>query len=171
MRFTRLFLALSQLFLLCSCAALTSTNEHYNQTVSSWRWGSSSQLLHSWGNPSKIAQLPNGNRVYIYDKETYRTYPSSPPTSTINTVSVPTGRTVMVVPSPSAPVVASTFLLTCATTFEIDPRGIIVNVRAQGNSCTSDEGFSLEKSNPNARPYAAPIITVQGHKKHKRNNY
>jgi hypothetical protein len=142
------FLIVVFTLLFLSACALTNINSNYAQTVSSWRWTSANSLLRSWGKPSKIGSLPNGNQVYIYHKESYKNYPTRPATPNYATVSVATGRSFIVVPATNQPPEASSYLLECTTIFEVDPRRIIVDVRATGNNCTGDDGFMLSRSNP-----------------------
>jgi len=139
-------LIVALLLLLSACA--TTTNKSYVQTVSSWRWGDGRQLLQIWGRPTKIATLPNSNKMYIYIKEAYKNYPPPPITAGFATVTNSNGKSVIVVPNPSTPFIGPSYLLKCITSFEVDPRNIIVNIRAQGNNCTADPGFILSKSNP-----------------------
>ncbi len=146
MRFLVIFSAL-----LLSACALTTINDHYSRTVSSWRWGQATQLTERWGRPTKITALPNGNKVYLYEKDAYRNYPPPAPTATLSTVAVANGRSFIVVPTPASPSIGPSYYLTCTTLFEIDPRGIIVDARAQGNDCTADQGFMIARSNPHAK--------------------
>lgn len=134
--------------LLLSACAVTNINDNYAQTVSSWRWANVNALLQSWGRPSKIGVLPNANKVYIYHKETYKNYPPPPVTSSFATVSVANGRSFIVVPESNQQQTGPAYLLQCTTTFEVDPHNIIVDVRASGNNCTGDDGFSYSRSNP-----------------------
>lgn len=142
------FFVLSLPLLLSACA-ITSINDNYAQTVSSWRWAKISALEQSWGRPSQIGKLPNGNKVYIYRKEGYKNYPAPPITSNFATVSVANGRSVIIVPASSQPPPGPAYLSQCTTTFEVDPRNIIVDARASGNNCSANGGFVLSKSNPN----------------------
>jgi len=149
--FMRLILLFCTL-MLSACAAITSSNGNYTQTVSSWRWASASALLQNWGRPTKVGKLPNGNLVYIYHKESYKNYPPSPITTTYSAVSVAGGRNVVLAPSSNQqPPPTASYLLECTTIFEIDPRHVIVDARARGNNCTGDNGFMLSRSNPHPR--------------------
>lgn len=143
------FFVLIFTLLLSACAITTTANSNYIQTVSSWRWAKANALLQSWGRPSRIGKLPNGNLVYIYHKESYKNYPPSPVTSTYSAVSIAGGRNVIIAPSSNQqPPPNAAYLLECTTIFEIDPHRIIVDARASGNSCTGDNGFTLSRSNP-----------------------
>src|SRR5690348_11568058 len=94
----RWFILMAALFL-SACNIMTSTNGNYTQTVSSWRWAKSSALVKSWGRPTQITLLPNGNRAYLYHKESYKTYPAPAVTSTYSAVSVENGNNVVIAPS------------------------------------------------------------------------
>jgi len=141
------------LMLLLSACAVTGSDNNYRATVSGWRWARINELTQKWGHPNQIVPLPNGNKVYVYKQEAYKNYPPPPVTASFATVSAAHGRTVVVVPSspvnnmPQGPA----FLMTCTTLFEVDPRDIIVDVRAQGNNCSADEGFAITRENPEAR--------------------
>lgn len=145
-----LFIFLS--LLLAACAAITNANDYYTETATSWRWGHTKQLTRIWGQPTKITALPNGNKILVYEKESYQNYPA--PAINTNVIVLPgaNGKNFVVTPTPSNPPLNSTaFFLTCSTFFEIDPRNIIVDVRMQGNNCTADESFFISKSNPETR--------------------
>jgi len=141
------FLILILIVLLSACT-ITNLNDNYVQTVSSWRWAKESSLLQSWGRPTQITKLPNGNKVFIYHKERYKNYPAASVTSQVAAVSIPGGRNLAIVPTYNQSPPEASYLAECTTLFEIDPRQIIVDVRASGNNCTGDEGFRLSKSNP-----------------------
>lgn len=142
------------ILLLTGC---TQINNHYAETIDSWRWGHSAQLLRVWGTPNEIAELPNGNHVYLYQKETYKNYPGNSVISQLGTFKRSNQPTAVVVPARNTTTGIS-FFLSCATLFEIDPRGIIVDVRAQGNSCTADAGFAASKRNP--KPASALDVAI-----------
>ncbi len=149
------FFALCFTLLLSACA-ITTTNNNYAQTVTSWRWANIHSLLQNWGRPTQIVRLPNGNKAYLYHKESYKNYPAPSVTSNLAAVSVAEGRSVIMVPQTSqpGPGPGPAYLLQCTTTFEVDPRSIIVDVRASGNNCTADDGFTMSRSNP--RPVGQP---------------
>ncbi|HSW70817.1 MAG TPA: hypothetical protein VLH77_02435 [Gammaproteobacteria bacterium] len=146
MRFLMLVLTL----LLSACVG-ANINDHYAQTVSSWRFAKEKTLIRSWGQPTSIRSLPNGNKVFIYHRESYKDYPTASVASQAAAVSFQGGRSLSIVPNnQNMPNV--TYLVECTTFFEIDPHEVIVDVRANGNNCAADEGFVLSRSNPEPRP-------------------
>ncbi len=150
MRFYLLLITLA----LSACANF-STNSNYTQTVSSWRWAKADALLQSWGQPTQISKLPNGNRVFLYYKESYKSYPSQPITSSYSSVNIENGHNVVIAPSINqTPPPNVTYRLQCTTLFEVDPQRIIVDARASGNNCSGDMGFMMSRSNP--QPVAGP---------------
>lgn len=144
----RLFIFIFSL-LLCACNTITSTNSNYLQAVSSWRWAKADALLKNWGRPTQVTRLPNGNRVFLYHKESYKNYPPPPVTYNYSSVSVTSNRSVVIAPAvDQQPPPNVSYLMECTTIFEVDPRNVIVDARASGNQCTGDSGFLMSRSNP-----------------------
>ena len=135
--------------LLTGCMS-TTTNGYYTEAVESWRWGKGTTLLDVWGRPDRLARLPNGDLLYIYEKETYQRYPITASTN-IPTYTTGVYGMATLVPSSTPFPLPTNFLLRCVTSFEVDPSDIIVSMRAQGNNCTANKGFMLTKSNPHPR--------------------
>jgi hypothetical protein len=130
---------------LSGCGA--NVNSNYSEAATSWRFAPANQLVRSWGAPSQEVSLPNGNKVLIYSKESYRSYPVASFNTPTMAVSQ-NGTVIMQPPNPTASPTTAEYLLRCITTFEVDPHNVIVDVRAQGNNCSGDSGFLMGRSNP-----------------------
>ncbi|HVY53991.1 MAG TPA: hypothetical protein VHA13_05680 [Gammaproteobacteria bacterium] len=127
-------------------------SERYEQTISSWRWAHASELIRVWGQPEQKVALPNDNEVYIYTKNMYRNYPAPSQATSISALNIKqNNQHTVYLPDPNeAKENFTAFFLECKTLFEIDPLGIVVDVRSQGNDCTADTSFFLSNSNQNS---------------------
>ena len=57
-----LMLALS----LNSCASLFPSTENYTAKVNTWNGSDINKLIMSWGPPSDVYAMPNGNKMYTW---------------------------------------------------------------------------------------------------------
>lgn len=149
-------------FWLAACSTMTGS-DRYEQTVTSWRWAHISELIKVWGSPNQKVNLSNGNQVYIYNKNVYKNYPPAPLSSNISTLNIKENtQNAIHIPDPNETRENFTmFFLECKTLFEVDPLGIIVDVRSQGNDCTADMGFFSSNSNQNSHNPDTPRLTSQ----------
>lgn len=142
--------------LLVSCA-VSNRNEIYTQTISSWYWAHQAALVKAWGSPDQEERLPNDNKVFIYNKYAFRNYPMAAIISGFGAASTSANNKAIITPDPNnSPSNTTAFYIECKTLFEIDPQGIVVDIRSQGNDCTADESFYLANSNPNPKNPDAP---------------
>jgi len=95
-----------------SCA----TTANYNDVVKSWEGADINRLITSWGPPSDVYTMPNGNKMYTWlyvgnslVATNYNQYLSRLETRQIQNW--------------------------CKTTFTTDKRDIIINWRWEGNAC------------------------------------
>lgn len=131
-------IVLIALCLLSACA----TTQNYEQILSQWQGENIQQLMNVWGYPDAGIKLPNGNSVYMYTRQ--QSY-ISPPTPTM---------TPTIINVPGSPMAATTYngdfiggqtiILYCRTWFEVNPKGIIVNYRFQGNNCVAGRNNHLK---------------------------
>jgi hypothetical protein len=152
----------SLFFILCLASCSTfNRNEIYAQTISSWRWSHQAELIKVWGQPDQIVRLPNDNQVFIYTKDAFRNYPSPAITSKFGAAPIAiSNKRAIIIPDPNnLPNNTTAFFLECKTLFEIDPEGIVVDARSQGNNCTANESFYLAHSNPHSKNPDTPPRT------------
>lgn len=129
--------------LLTSCAATSST--YYANSIQSWRGAPVAELLNRYGQPDIKYPDQKGNTLYIYKIQTYRnaTLPTSPQIG----VNVAGGRPVIVdTPNTNfAAMRSTTLVLSCLTTFIVNPAGQIIAVRTEGNACLSRARFATRQ--------------------------
>ncbi len=97
-------------FLLASCA----TVENYRKILDSWIGHPISELINSWGYPTGDFEIPNGNKVYRWERSRL----------------VASAGSVF-----NSPFGADTTRLWCVTYFEVDENKTIVGYRFEGNDC------------------------------------
>lgn len=115
--------------LLSGCA----TNSNYQQTINHWQGKNVQELRNSWGTPSSIAHLPNGNTLYVYNrKQLYTTPPMYPATST-NFAQI--DRKNIYIANYNEAIQGQTLTRYCRTTFEANTQDIITQIHSQGSSC------------------------------------
>ena len=129
----KIFLAV---VLLSGCGAIPTT-ENYNTRVQSWVGSHVSVLEGSWGYPTRKIEAYNRNVVYVFDRSSAITMPT-----TANTTYSPavTAGGVTYVPASSQTQISGgqSYVLSCSTFFTINKdSGVIENVRFQGNNCKS----------------------------------
>jgi hypothetical protein len=127
----KISLALMSLCLLTACAS----TQNYEQTLSQWQGESVQQLINVWGYPDAGIKLPNGNSVYMYTRQQTYISPSTP-AMTPTLINVP-GSPMAVTSYNGEFVGGQTVSLYCRTWFEVNPKGMIVNYRFQGNNCVA----------------------------------
>lgn len=111
----RHYISLGLIILLSSCSI---TQNHYPQTVHSWRGGNDQNLINKWGRPDQLMTSQNGNTVLLYKASSYRPGVGSP--------------------NAGAP---------CVALFEVNKKGVIVDAKYQGKRCFADASFAYYKSN------------------------
>lgn len=120
----RLLIALSMSALVSGCA----TRERYEAQLQTYVGSNISSVIDAWGYPSGSFEAPNGNLVYVWDRQSSYTSPPSYQTTII------TGRngigygTTLGFPG-------QTYNLRCQTYFEVDKAKTILKWRTQGNDC------------------------------------
>ena len=122
---------LLNIFSLSGCA----TSGNYQRSLQHWQGLDMQELTLAWGHPDAGVKLPNGNTVYVYNREQLYTMPSytTPPASIVNVG----GRSIY----------ASSFngdfagnrvvSRHCRTWFEVNPQGKIIRTQFQGNNCVA----------------------------------
>lgn len=123
-------------FNLCLLTACVTT-QNYQQALSEWQGENIQHLINIWGYPDAGVKLPSGNTVYMYTREQSYVTPASP------------AMTPTIINVPGSPMAATsyngefiggrTINLYCRTWFEVNPKGIIVNNRFQGNNCIASK--------------------------------
>jgi hypothetical protein len=133
-RIMQLSLLLITLGFLTACA----TTANYQQALGQWQGENIQHLINVWGYPDSAIKLPSGNTVYLYSRQqTYITPPSSP-MMTSGLWGFP-GSPMAMGSYDGAMMGGQPVSMYCRTWFEVDPKGLIVNYRFQGNNCIASK--------------------------------
>ena len=110
--------------------------ERYKQICDSWMGQDVNNLIREWGAPTKTFNMPNGNTMYEWSRHSTETTPAMtlPSTTTYNTY----GNTTYQNNPMAVTVGGNTITYYCTTGFEVNPQGIIIFYRYQGNSCLAN---------------------------------
>ena len=100
------------------CASLFATTEKYTARVNTWNGSDINRLITSWGPPSNVFTMPNGNKMY-----TWLTTSGDRVTTNYNYFLNQT--------------VSHSSTSWCKTTFTVNTSGIIIDNTWSGNACTS----------------------------------
>lgn len=115
---------------LAGCA----TTMNYKRMVDTWIGHNITELVGSWGYPTRTFTAPNGNTVYAYERAaSYVATMNTPTYSTVNGY----GNTATVTNwgGNSFAVPVTNY---CYTYFEVNVSSQIVSWTAQGNACVSN---------------------------------
>ena len=133
------FIILGFAILLSSCA--TTTNNYYSSTIQTWQGASSQDLVAIWGQPDIKAVGPSGYTVYVYKTVGYRAnYAATSPQIGVNFAEG--GKPIIVSQPNLAPNTNRGMALLCTTLFTANPKGIIVESKAQGAGCYANTSFA-----------------------------
>lgn len=110
----KLLIAALIVITISSCA----TTANYNETVKSWEGSDINRLITSWGPPSDVYTMPNGNKMYtwLYVSNSLVTTNYNQYLNRLETRQIQ---------------------YWCKTTFTANKNDIITNWRWEGNSCRS----------------------------------
>jgi hypothetical protein len=110
----KLFVFSFAFFLITACA----TSSKYSEIVKSWEGNNINNLISSWGPPSDVYTMPNGNKMYtwLYTSNTLVTTNYNQWLNRLETRQVQ---------------------YWCKTTFTADRNDIIINWVWEGNNCRS----------------------------------
>src|SRR3990167_1191258 len=108
---------------------------HHDATEQqNWRGKSVDALMEARGLPDEMIQTGHGSTLYIY--RFINPLKTQSQTSPMGVNVSRSGRVVIVPPSSSYNMPANTVLpIWCAMVFEITGKGVIVNMRVEGNHC------------------------------------
>ncbi len=143
----RLLISLGLSLLLAGCAA--SSSGYYTQSAQSWRGGSATDLINSWGKPTTTIKTADGKTVYTYRHESYEsattTYsPSIGVTNRGRSNSIPV---MTAMPNANSPM--NRGLMTyCQITLTANAKGVIVATATEGNSCNNITRHDKALANP-----------------------
>lgn len=118
--------AVAVLGLVLSLAAC-ATRERYESQLQRWVGSNISTVMDAWGYPSGSFEAPNGNLVYVWDRQDV--YDVEP---TISTGIYGGGRYGSAFGFGFG---GQTRFLRCQTYFEVDKKKTILTWRTQGNDC------------------------------------
>jgi len=130
--FIKCFAIFITAFLLTACA----TTKNYQVMLNHWQGSNIQDLMKSWGYPDAGAKLPNGNTVYMYTRQ--QTFIAPPTPNTTPTIINARGTPLAVSTYNGEFVGGQEIPMTCRTWFEVNPQGVIVNTRFQGNNCVTN---------------------------------
>ncbi|HEX4044639.1 MAG TPA: hypothetical protein VHZ76_03120 [Gammaproteobacteria bacterium] len=150
----RIFI-LSSIFLLASCA---TTAGNYSKTVQSWQGGNVNTLLQTWGKPNDVVAGAQGNSVYVYKSESYRTYANNY-SPAVGVSVTPTGVPVMTAQPTTNMAWNRSSTLSCITAFVVNPKGIIINTKIQGTDCHAEKNLMNPAVNQSAANNNATVNT------------
>ena len=100
------------------CASLFATTEKYTAKVNTWNGNDINRLITSWGPPSDVYAMPNGNKMYTWLRTS-----GTVVTSNYNYFLNQT--------------VSHSSESWCKTTFTVNTSDIIIDNTWSGNACTS----------------------------------
>jgi len=120
----RLLVVLALTLATTACA----TRERYESRIQQWVGSNISVVMDAWGYPSGSFEAPNGNLVYVWDRQD--AYDAGPAFST--GIYGGNGRYGSLFGLGYG---TQTRLLRCQTYFEVDKKKTILNWRTQGNDC------------------------------------
>jgi hypothetical protein len=111
---------------IAGCAG-SSTQKGYEQMLQSWQGADINVLMAKWGSPSRTDELPNGNKMYTYNK--YQTSSGYSPRGTESATTVNVyGNTTPARTTPS-----------CSVSFTTDSSQRVIASRYEGKSCRAHE--------------------------------
>ncbi len=109
--------------------AACATRERYQNHLQQWVGANISAVMEAWGYPSGSFEAPNGNLVYVWDRQA--TYDVDPAIST----GIYSGGRFGYGSSLGFGFGGYTRVLRCQTYFEVDRQKTILTWRIQGNDC------------------------------------
>jgi hypothetical protein len=113
-------ISLTTLLMILGCLDdSASRNQSHSQICASWIGHDVNSLIRAWGTPSSVYEMPNGNRIYTWNQAYSQTSPS---------MTIQRGQFSVTDPG-------STTTYYCKTNFEVNPSGVIVFWRFEGNAC------------------------------------
>jgi hypothetical protein len=121
------------LILGCIFLSACATHSSFNQNPEQWRGKNVSDLKAKIGTPAYEQVGPNGNAVYVYVTRNPQTYYGSNERQ-IATLAGPRGSAIGV-NAPIGNLEAQPSLLECFTVYEVNAKGVIVDVRKRGSNC------------------------------------
>lgn len=123
--------------LLLGCA----TTANYQSVLNNWQGRQFQTLVACWGAPESGVRSANGNTTYLYNR--HQLYTSPLPAAPTNTPFVDVNGTPMATTAFTGNFGGKTTSRYCLTWFEVNPNGIIVGSRFQGNSCVANRANGL----------------------------
>lgn len=135
--------------ILCAGVLLVGcqTTTNYAAAVDSWQGQHANALAHSWGKPNKIVKQKQGKQQWIYyarSRDVMPTLNATPPqVSRVRTIS---GNMGLAHHHPiTTKVSQNNAAFSCATTFDINSKGLITNTHFQGAHCVATKSDVKEK--------------------------
>jgi hypothetical protein len=129
--FVKITLVCMSLLLLSACA----TTKNYQAMLNHWQGAPVKDLMQSWGYPDAGVKLPSGNTVYMYTRQ--QTFIAPPTPNTTPTIINANGTPLAVTTYNGQFIGGQELTMTCRTWFEVNPQGVIVGTRFQGNNCVT----------------------------------
>jgi hypothetical protein len=118
--------------MLLGCA----TEAKYQQQLNSWQGKKISDFISAWGYPDNTITAPDGNQVYVYNRQSIENFPTY---TTGGYTSVTTnGNQTVVQQVPSMQMGGNVYYLNCTTWVEFDKSGTIVRTLFRGNNCVAN---------------------------------
>lgn len=113
------------------------TAENYSKAVNSWNGASERVLFQTWGAPNETTQLPDGNTLYLYRSAEHESAPVMYTPTYARTSAQPGNAALLSQPPIVRNADHQTFY--CDTWFEVNPDGMIVTTRFEGNNCVASK--------------------------------
>lgn len=146
---TKLILVFLFLYFLLISACAIPTQRGFEQMLSSWQYKNINDLISVWDFPTNTFEMPNGNKVYVYNRSNTYTTPiyrtptyTSPSQTTINMF----GNTAYATTIPGRTyggqiLGGQTLTNYCNVSFQVDSSQRIIGYRWEGNSCRAVEKY------------------------------